>query len=203
MIVLVATRLEERAARRELNGSNLRVVRAGVGRGGEFAEAVISCGLAGGVRRGVPSGTVVIPDEIARPNGERVGCDPELSARLRDAARTLGKEPLNAPLATCTTLVTGAERAVFSAHGFAAVDMETGAVFGPRLAAVRVLLDTPERELSDAWLDPLTVLFRPHAWLELPWLARTAPRYARLAARIIRSALSAPFVVPSEVEGRR
>ena len=188
MIVLVATRLEERAARRELRDANVRVVRTGVGRGGTFDDTVISCGLAGGIRHGVPSGTVVIPNEIMRPNGERVTCDPELTVHLRDAARTLGEDPVSDLLVTTTTLVRGSQRAEYAAHReVAGVDMESGLIHAPRLAVVRVILDTPERELSDAWLRGLGVIFRPDAWRELPWLARFAPRYARLAASIVRS----------------
>jgi hypothetical protein len=190
VIVATATGLEERAARRELSGSNVRIVRTGIGRGGEFDDTVISCGLCGGVRRNVPSGTVIIPNEIERPNGERITCDGELSVLLRDAARTLGEAPLDEPLCTSTALVRGAGRATLAERGFFGVDMESGLIRAPRIVAVRVILDTPEQELSDAWLQPLSVIFRPHVWHELPWLARTAPRYAALAAKIISTALT-------------
>jgi hypothetical protein len=189
VIVAAATQLEARAAQRELAGIDVRVVRTGIGRGGTFDDAVISVGLCGGLRSGVPSGTVLVPNEIECPDGRRIVCDPELSTRLRDAARQLREDPLNASLVTSATLVRGAERGVLAARGFAGVDMESGLITAPRLAVVRVILDTPEHELSDAWLKPLRVLFRPDAWHELPWLARTAPRYARLAALIVRYAL--------------
>jgi hypothetical protein len=189
VIVAAATQLEARAAQRELAGLAVRVVKTGVGRGGTFDDMVISCGLCGGLRSGVPSGTVLIPNEIERPNGERVACDPETATHLRDAARQLHEDPRSAPLVTSATLVRGAEREAWSARGFAGVDMESGLINAPRIAVVRVILDTPEHELSDAWLKPLSVLLRPDAWHELPWLARTAPRYARLAALIVRQAL--------------
>lgn len=189
MIVAAATQLEARAAQRELAGLAVRVVKTGVGRGGTFDDTVISCGLCGGLRNGVPSGTVLVPDEIERSDGTRITCDPEVATHLRDAARQLGEAPLNAPLGTSATLVRGSERRTWSARGFAGVDMESGLINAPRIAVVRIILDTPEHELSDAWLKPLGVLFRPDAWHELPWLARTAPRYARLAALIIRYAL--------------
>lgn len=190
MIVLTATRLEERAARRELHNSGVRIVRTGVGAGGRFDDAVISCGLAGGVRRGVPSGTVLIPNEIMRPNGERVTCDPELAVRLRDAARTLGEAPISDMLVTTTTLVRGAARAEYAAHDeVAGVDMESGLIYAPRIAVVRVILDTPEHELSDAWLHPLRLLLKPFALRQLPWLATHGPRYAALAAHLIRKAI--------------
>jgi len=190
VIVVCATQTEFRAAQRELSDTGVRILKTGIGRGGTFDDAVISVGLCGGLRRGVPSGTVLIPDEIERPNGERVACDRELSTHLRDAARQLGEAPESASLVTSPTLIRGKARDAWSARGFAGVDMESGLIIAPRIAVVRVILDTPERELSDAWLRPLGVLLRPDAWNELPWLARTAPRYARLAAIIVRNALS-------------
>jgi len=189
VIAVCATQTEYRAAQRELGDLDIRIVKTGIGRGGNFDDTVISLGLCGGLRRGVPSGTVLVPDEIERPNGKRVACDPELATHLRDAARQLGEAPLNAPLVTATKLVRGTSRDDWAARGFAGVDMETGLIVAPRVAAVRIILDTPERELSDAWLRPLGALLRPDAWNELPWLARTAPRYARLAAIIVHSAL--------------
>jgi hypothetical protein len=67
--------------------------------------------------------------------------------------------------------------------------METGFVKARRVASVRVVLDTPERELSDAWLKPWSVLIRPDAWGQALWVAREAPRCARLAAAVLADAL--------------
>jgi hypothetical protein len=50
------------------------------------------------------------------------------------------------------------------------------------------VLDTPERELDSAWTRPLTVLWRPAAWPQLPWLLVEAPRCARLAADVLAEA---------------
>ena len=189
MIVLTATRLEERAVRRELRGANVRVVRSGVGRGGTFDDDVISCGLGGGLRRDVPSGTVVVASEIARPTGERIVCDAGFVDALASSARALGVAPLVAPLVTTSALVRESGRQIWADQGFGAVDMESGLVFAPRVAAVRVLLDTPERELSDGWLQPWSFLLRPAMWSDLPWLAAEAPRFARLAAQIVSNAI--------------
>ncbi|HKF77579.1 MAG TPA: hypothetical protein VKF59_15675, partial [Candidatus Dormibacteraeota bacterium] len=68
-------------------------------------------------------------------------------------------------------------------------DMETGLVEGVPVATVRVVLDTPDRELSPAWARPWTALWQPRAWTELPWLAREGPRCARLAAAVLAAAL--------------
>lgn len=192
MTVLAATRLEERAVRRALGDAKIRVVRSGVGRGGCFNDAVISCGLAGGLRSGVPPGTVVIAGEIVRPNGDRVACDSELVTKLNEAARALGVKALTAPIVTAATLVRNAARAAWAEQGFAAADMESGLIFAPKLAAVRVILDTPERELSEGWTRPFSFFFSPHMWRELPWLASAAPSYARAAAEIVARSLEMP-----------
>ncbi|MGH7707113.1 MAG: hypothetical protein ACREM6_04185 [Vulcanimicrobiaceae bacterium] len=195
LTVIAATGLEARAARAALPG--LHVVRAGValtrirdGRCGAF-ETVVSCGLAGGLRDDLPTGTVLIPTEVTRPTGERLICDPELCAALCAAARELGFEPVVAPLITSAGLVRGAARRSL-AQRYAGVDMETGMIQARRIAAVRVVLDTPQHELSGAWLRPWTAFAYPQAWRELPWLAREAPRCARIAAQVVAAALTAP-----------
>ncbi|MBV8601964.1 MAG: hypothetical protein JO359_10415 [Candidatus Eremiobacteraeota bacterium] len=174
MIVVTATRFEAFAARRELRSA--RLARVGVGKGLRSEETLVSCGLAGGLRDDLATGTVLVPREVQRPSGERVACDPELVERLAAASRTLGLEPRSEPLVTRTTLVRGAERARWAQCGFAGVDMETGSLVAPRLAAVRVVLDTPKRELD---------------WRAL-WVPAEAWRCARLAARVIAIAFPPP-----------
>jgi len=147
--------------------------------------------LAGGLRAGLPSGTVLIPRALGDPDGATRACDEELVAALLAAAESCGMEPLDAPLLCSPVLVRGRERARWAAAGYAGVDMESMRLRTRRLAAVRVILDTPERELSTAWLRPLSAIVSPAAWRELPWLARTAPRSARLAAEIVARAFPA------------
>jgi 4-hydroxy-3-methylbut-2-enyl diphosphate reductase len=191
LVVVAATSVEASAARREL--PLVRVCETGVAlakmREG-FGDAVISCGLAGGLRAEIPSGTILVPDEVRRPDGSVLRCDPDMVKALREAARSLGFEPLADPLVTSESLVRGSERAAWAQRGYAAVDMETGLLRAPRVAAVRVVLDTPIRELSGEWLNPIRAMIKPRNWPEMFWLARDAPRYARLAARVIRYALS-------------
>src|SRR4029077_9666842 len=62
--------------------------------------AVISCGLAGGLGDGLPTGAVLIPDAVGLDRGELHPCDPALVALLRDAARRRGVEPSSEPLVT-------------------------------------------------------------------------------------------------------
>lgn len=187
--VVAATGLEAKEARRALPG--IRVYERGIGlsqgRGG-FGDAAVTCGLAGALRPGIPSGSVLIPAEVVCPDGSRRRCDPELVAAFTGAARSLGFEPILDPLYTAATLVRGVERAGLARNGCAGVDMETGLLEAPRIAAVRVVLDTPERELTADWLNPVRALLDPRNWPEAAWLGREAPRYARRSAAVIAAA---------------
>jgi hypothetical protein len=191
--VLTATRLETRAARRELPG--VTVVRAGVGLSGlrspVRAEVLISVGLCGGLIAETEPGTVVIPTVIA--HGERRAvCDETWSDALTAAAFRLRVPVVRAPLVSTAVMVTGDERAGWAREGFAAVDMETGraAMGAPRVAAVRVVLDSPRRELSPGWRHPGMAMLDPRLWSQALWLARHAPAYARRAATVVGSALA-------------
>jgi hypothetical protein len=190
--VVAATRLEAWAVRRALPGA--RVVEAGVGlirlRGDPPGPVVVTCGLAGALRPDLPTGTVIVPEAVRRPGGAWVACDPALVASLVAAARRLGFEPERGPLATAPALVRGAARTWWAGQGCAAVDMETGLLTAPRVAAVRVILDTPERDLSEVWRRPLLAFACPAAWREAAWLCREAPRCARRAAAVLAAALS-------------
>lgn len=187
--VVTATSVEARAARKALP-SGVRVVEAGIGLKDvrDFGDIAISCGLAGGLREELPTGTVIVPCSVRRPDGTALTCDPELSELLRNAARALGQDPIDAPLLTSSTLIHGAERAKWAGE-YAAVDMESGLICATRLACVRVILDTPKREISPAWLNPSRAFLSPGAWRDLPFLAREGQRCARLAAEITAAAL--------------
>jgi hypothetical protein len=168
----------------------VRIIECGIGanRSVDVGEIAISCGLAGGLRSDLPTGTVVIPRSVRRPDGTTLICDPEIGDLLRDAADRLGHDPIDAPLLTSTSLVHGSERSRWAPE-YAAVDMETGLISARRIACVRVILDTPEREISPVWVKPVQAIFTPSAWRDLPFLLREGPRCARLAAEIIAAAL--------------
>jgi hypothetical protein len=189
--VVAATGLEARAAKAAV-GNRARVVQSGIalrGLRGDPGPIAISCGLAGGLRDDLPTGTVLIPREVRRPDGTMLTCDPELFASLVRAARAAGCEPVDAPLLTAARIVRGPERMRWAQQGYAGADMETGLLQAPRVACVRVILDTPVHEFSAAWENPAMVIFRPDAWFDIPFLARVAPRCAALAARIVADAL--------------
>jgi hypothetical protein len=190
LTVAAATGLEARAVRRA--APQLRVVETGVCLarvdGAALGDIVVSCGIAGALRAGLPTGSVVVPDRVLRPDGETLECDAALVSSLDAAARRLGLVPSHGALVTTTTLLSGAERTQWAQRGYESVDMETGLIHAKRVACVRVVLDTPEHELSDAWLRPWTILLRPDAWSQVGWVAREAPRCARLAAVVLAEA---------------
>ena len=184
--IVAATRLEVRAVRRA--APHARVVECGVAFSrcdpASLGTTVLSCGLAGGLRSDLATGTVVIADKVRRPNGQEMLCDRALLLQLCVAARKLGHEPVVAALVTSTVLVRGVSRARWAELGYAAVDMESGLIQAPRIGVVRVILDTPTRELSERWLQPARALLEPRLWPQALWLAREAPRCARIAAEI-------------------
>jgi phosphorylase superfamily protein len=189
--VIAATRLEARPVRRALR--EVQIIEAGVGLsrlgGRDLGEAVVSCGVAGAVRAGVPTGAVIIPRLVLRMDGGWITCDPLLVDALAAAARELGLEPELGPLGTASTIVRGTARTSWAERGCVAVDMETGLLTAPRIAAVRVVLDTPERDLSEVWQWPPLVFARPSSWGEALWLMRAAPRCAARAAAVLATGL--------------
>ncbi|HTV91602.1 MAG TPA: hypothetical protein VMG98_02700 [Verrucomicrobiae bacterium] len=189
--IVAATSLEARAVRR--HAPQARVIESGIGLSRLHAPALgriaISCGLAGGLRADLPTGTIVIPSTIGTADGVSITCDPDWTLRLRRAARELGCTAVDAPLLTSATLITGAERATWASRGFAAVDMESGHLLVDLLAVVRVILDTPKNELSADWMNPARAILNPRNWGEARWLSREAPKCADLAGRVIAAAL--------------
>lgn len=196
-----ATGLEARAVRRA--APHLRVVETGVCLsrvdGAALGDVVVSCGIAGGLQSELETGSVVIPDRVMRPDGDELVCDVALVGRLDAAARRLGYVPVRGALVTTAVLLTGAARGQWARRGYQAVDMETGFIRAARIACIRVVLDTPERELSDAWLRPWTIAVRADAWGQIAWVTREAPRCARLAAAVLAEALKEPVDVGPEL----
>jgi hypothetical protein len=193
--VIAAMGVEARPFAR--HAPQLRLVRAGIGLATLDPQllttpVVLSVGLAGGLTAELVSGTVVIPSQGARQDGVLIPCDPAWSAALERASRQLGYPTSTATLLSADSLVTHAGRELWAGSGFAAVDMETAVLAGMvrRIAAVRVVLDTPTRELSPAWERPGRAALDPRNWREGAWLVRAAPRYCRRAALVVATALS-------------
>jgi len=116
--------------------------------------------------------------------------EPASAQALEEAARRLKDVPVQGPLVTCASLIVGDARHAWHQRGYIGVDMETGLIRATRIAAVRVVLDTPGHELDAAWLRPVSVVMHPAAWRQVRWLRREAPRCARIAADIVAAALN-------------
>lgn len=190
--IAAATSTEARAVRRAAP-DGVRVVKCGIAlaKHAHFDGLVISCGLAGGLRGDLQTGTVLIPRFVRRPDGSDLQCDAAAVQALSQAAQALGYRFVRDPIVTSETLVYGSSRQVWAQRGYAGVDMETGLLTAPRIACVRVVLDTPQREISPAWLHPARAMLQPRAWLDLPFLMREGPRCSKIAARIAAAAATA------------
>lgn len=189
MVVIAATSLEAKPLRRALPATRVLEVGIGLVRLREsLGDTVIVCGVAGGLRSDLPTGTLMLPREIRRPDGTTLRCDAALLEALAEGARTLGLDPVYDPMVTSETIVSGSARAQWARRGYAAVDMEAGRVHAPRVAAVRVILDTPQRDLSPDWAVPWRALLKPANWPQARWLSREAPRAAAIAARVVAAA---------------
>lgn len=190
--IVAATNVEARAVRR-FPVDGVRVVEAGIAlaKQAAFEGLAISCGLAGGLRGDLQTGTVLVPVRVRRPDGSEFECDPQATAALMQTAVRLGYTVVQDPLVTSEVLVHGEARRMWAARGFAGVDMETGMIDAPRLACVRVVLDTPQREISPVWVRPVRALLTPGAWRDLPFLMREGPRCSDIAARIAVQAAAA------------
>jgi len=186
---VAATRLEYNALRRAMPRARIKLVGIALAHSpSELGEVVVSAGLAGGLREDLHTGTLLIPRAVRRPDGSELQCDPELVELFALRARQMGIEPLFDRLLTSSEIVRGEARAGWAAQGYSGVDMETGRICAPRVAAVRVVLDTPLREISADWVAPLRAILNPWNWPEALWLAREAPRAAALAANVAAGA---------------
>lgn len=178
-----------RAVRRRC--PQLRAVEAGIALShlppGAIDGCAVSFGLAGGLKPDVPTGTLLIPSAVRAPDGRTIVCDAAMIGALRDGARRLGFSWMEEPMLTSATLVTGADRARWANDGFSAVDMESGLLNAP-MAVLRIVLDTPLKELSPDWVNPARAALRPRNWPQMFWLASEAPRCADRAAKVLAAA---------------
>lgn len=192
--VLTPTLLEYWAAR---GIRTLRPTWAGIGltrwQGAAEGSVVVVCGLAGALVPGIHPGTVLLSEKVGLADGTALACDPELTAAFREVARERGYRIETRPMLTSGSLVVGRAREQWAQHGYVAADMETGLLAGRglRIAAVRVVLDTPTRPLSPAWvLRPHLAMLQPANWAELSWLCQVALPYSQRAAGIARAGLA-------------
>jgi 4-hydroxy-3-methylbut-2-enyl diphosphate reductase len=131
-----------------------RAAVAGLSRDPALAVAVL--GFGGGLAAGSRLGDVVVADEIVEidehgsPCAERSACAGSLA--LVDVLVRAGLRARVGLVASVHEIVTGDARRQMLATGAVAVDMESAwvaqAAHGRPFAVVRVLSDTPERELA-------------------------------------------------------
>lgn len=171
---------------------HVRVVQVGIGgrppRG--MTGIVISAGLCGGLLPEQEPGTVVIPSQVVDERGATHACDPAVVAALEKAARYLRLPVQRGSLISTSGMVTGAARQTWAGRGHVAVDMESAgaAETSQRFAVLRVILDTPSRELSAAWAEPARAIRQPSNWSEAIWLGVNAPRYSLRVGAVLEAA---------------
>ena len=173
----------------------MRVVRVGVGltaRAPIAATGVaLSVGLGGALTDEYAPGTVVVPDRVAAEDGASWPTDPAWRDALRAASLRLGLPTAAGTIVSTAEVVTGAGRTSLAQQGYDAVDMESAALAAqvPRLAVLRVILDTPSQEISPRWSRPVLAALDPRLWPQGYWLARNSPRFAARAAAVLAEVL--------------
>jgi 4-hydroxy-3-methylbut-2-enyl diphosphate reductase len=115
---------------------------------------LIVMGLAGGLDRHSQPGEVIVADELLDTDGKRVAC-PGADA-LQRALLDSGIAVRRGAVVSVSRFAVGDERARLRDLGAIAVDMESvwladGAA-GSRFGVVRVVADTPAREVWRPWL---------------------------------------------------
>jgi hypothetical protein len=171
---------------------HLRVVQVGIGGrpASHMPGIVISAGLCGGLLPDQTPGTVVIPSVVVDEQGLTHDCDPAVVAALERAAHYLRFPVMGGSLISTSGMVTGAARGSWAERGHVAVDMESAAAaeIAQRFGVLRVILDTPSRELSAAWAAPARAIRQPSNWGEAIWLGIHAPRYALRVGAVLEAA---------------
>lgn len=156
LLVIAPLRIERAAVRRGL--PEALVLRSGMGAARARSTALVAAripaaavavaGFCGAVAGGLLPGDVVVASEVRGPAGV-TRC---ASGPLVAALAALGIERIHVgPVASVDHLVRGAERRVVAGEGALAVDMESAwlapAAVGRPFAVLRVVLDTPAREI--------------------------------------------------------
>ena len=156
--VLTPMALEAAAARRGAPWANVRRTGMGARRAAQYARthdhsdaaAVVIAGFCGALDPSFEPGDVVLASELRGPQGTVTCADPTI---LAGVLRRGGLRVHVAPVASERSLVTGPRRRALAQSGAAAVDLESAWLApsaGARpLHALRVVLDTPSRELRN------------------------------------------------------
>ena len=158
LLLLVPMAVEAAALRRAVPGAAM--LRTGVGPARAATAAVKASRLVGGavavggfcgaLTDELRPGDIVVASEVRGPQGQGVRCSSEaLVAALRERGL---QRVFAGPVVSADHVVRGAERAILAAGGALVVDMESAwlapAAAGRPFAVLRVVLDTPARELT-------------------------------------------------------
>ena len=179
LLLACALGAEQWALRRAGRDPGVRLLRTGMGAeragrsvsgalppGAHAPRAFLFAGFGAAVGPGMSPGELVVATEVRDTLGGQVelpGC-----GTLADALVRRGLSVRRGPLHTADRIVRGAGRTALHTDGVLCVDMETAAALralppGVPVAAVRVIVDTPEREL----LRPGTLVHGLRAWRAL------------------------------------
>jgi adenosylhomocysteine nucleosidase len=151
---------------------------------GQGATAIISFGLAGGLRPGLAPGTLIIPTVIL-DGADRRATDPALNAALRGATGHI-------ITGAAAIVATAADKAALhAATGADAVDLESVAACraGLPFAALRAIADPAERDLPTAALTALT----PSGGIDLP----------RILLNVLRNPAQIPALISVGMDTKR
>ena len=158
-LLLLVPMVVEAAALRRI-GPGAIVLRTGVGPARAAAAAVKASrltgaavavgGFCGALTDDLRAGDIVVASEVRGLHGQGVRCSTE---PLVTALRERGLQRVFVgPVVSVAHVVRGAERAILAAGGALAVDMESAwlapAAAGRPFAVLRVVLDTPAREVT-------------------------------------------------------
>ncbi|MFJ1706407.1 1-hydroxy-2-methyl-2-butenyl 4-diphosphate reductase [Kitasatospora sp. NPDC088346] len=136
---------------------------------GEGYGALVVAGFGASVASGVEPGEVIVADAVRDTDGRRFELDS--APALAEALRARGLTAHTGLHHTADRVVRGARRAELRSEGALAVDMEAAAVLAARAelrpglpaAVLRIVVDTPEREL----IRPGTLPAGLRAWRAL------------------------------------
>ncbi len=142
--------------------ADARVIHVGIGRGsadrarralGVEPGPALVAGVCGALSPGMRPGDVVLASELRTVDGHTIPCpDPAI---LAGALRRGGLTVHVGPVVSSRKVVTGKLRGALHAGGAIAVDMESAwiaaALEQRRVFTLRVVLDSPERELRLPW----------------------------------------------------
>ena len=177
--------------------------------------ALCSFGLAGGLKPDLPSGTLLLPEAVILPSGDKIETETNWRERLDYLAVSEGLEPKRLTIAGSDEIVAtpAAKKALFEATDAAAVDMESHAVGKVAMEAklpfviVRVVADTHDEIIpnaareglgEDGQIRPLAVLMelmrRPAETRSLIRLGRESGRALSALKRVASLAPDLAYV---------